>query len=95
MTKIKTEYDTYTNKKLLINLVDDFFRIEDIEYGIIDGMPYAILDINNGKYITYSKNILVQLKFFDFINKLVVMKEFSTDEFRTKKYHKLYVVGYL
>ena len=95
MTKIKTEYDSYTKEKLLINLVDDIFRIEDIDSGQIFNLKYAILTVNGEDYITYSKVIIDQLKSYDFINKLVVMKEFSTDEFRTKKYHKLYVVGYL
>ena len=92
-----TKYDTYTDIKLLTNLTEQTFKITDIKYDKLYFLnwKYAILTINENIYITYSKVIIDQLKSYDFINKLVVMKEFSTDEFRTKKYHKLYVVGYL
>jgi len=92
MTKLKTEYDTYTSKKLLINLVEDVFTIEDIEHGIIDGLKCAILLIDGEYYITYSKVILKQLSKFDYKNVFVVLKEFRVSEFGNRKYHKLYVV---
>ena len=92
MTKIKIEYDTYTNKKLLINLVGDIFKIEDIEYGIIDGLKCAILLVNGEYYITYSKVILNQLKNYDVKNISVVLKEHRVNEFSNMKYHKLYPV---
>ena len=95
MSKIKTEFDRYTDKKLLINLVDDFFRITDIEFDCIYDLDYVILTINEDYYITYSKVILKQLKSYDFINKLVVLKKFSINDFINRKYHKLYIVGYL
>ena len=95
MTKIKTEYDTYTNKKLLINLVEDIFKIDDIEFGTIYRMPYAILTINDDEYITYSKIILKQLKSDSFTNVEVVLKAFYVNDFINKKFHKLYIIGEL
>ena len=89
-----TKYDSYTNKKLLINLVDDFFRITNIEFGCIYDLDYAILVVNGDGYITYSKIILRQLKSYDFTNKLVVLKEFPINDFINRKYHRLYIVGY-
>ena len=95
MTKIKTEYDTYTPKKLLINLVEDIFKITDIEYGSIYRMPYAILTINDDEYITYSKVILKQLKSDSFTNVEVVLKAFYVNDFINNKYHQLYIIGEL
>ena len=96
MIKNKTKHDKYTNKKLLINKVEDIFRIDNIEFGRIDGLKYAILTIDNDEYITYSKVILNQLKNNNnFRNESVVLKEFRTNEFGNKKYHILYVVGNL
>ena len=95
MTKIKTEYDTYTNKKLLINLVEDVFKIDDIEFGRIGGrlkhsLKYAILTINGEEYISYSKVILNQLEIYEVRNIFVVLKEHRRSEFDDRKYHKLY-----
>ena len=92
MLKIKTEFDRYTDKKLLINLIEDVFKIEDIEYGIINNLKYAILLINGEYYITYSKTILNQLEMYDLRNVHVVLKEFPINEFNNKKYHILYIV---
>ena len=98
MTKIKTEYDTYINKKLLINKVEDIFKIDNIEFGrtkerLKHSLKYAILTINNEEYITYSKVILNQLKSGSFTNVKVVLKEYRVNEFSNMKYHKLYSVS--
>jgi len=97
MTKIKTEYDIYTNKKLLINKVEDIFKIDKVEFDrtkerLKHSLRYAILTINNEEYITYSKVILNQLEFYDFKNVPVVLKEIRVNEFSDKKYHKLFPV---
>ena len=97
MTKLKTEYDKHTNKKLLINLVEDVFKIDDIEFGrtkerLKHSLNYAILTINGNEYITYSKVILNQLEIYDVKNVLVVLKEHRLSEFDNRKYHKLYPV---
>lgn len=92
MTKIKTKYDQHTDKKLLINKVEDIFKIDNIKFGYIDGLKYAILTINDEEYITYSKVILNQLKFNDLKNEPVVLKEFRVNEFSDRKYHILYSV---
>ena len=100
MTRIKTEYDAYTSKKLLINLVEDIFKITDIEFGrtgerLKHSLKYAILTINGNEYITYSKVILNQLKSGGFTNVEVVLKEHRLSEFDDRKYHKLYIIGEL
>ena len=95
MAKLKTEYDTYTSKKLLINLVEDIFKITDIEYGKIYKSDYAILTINDDEYITYSKIIIKQLKSGSFTNVEVVLKAFYVNDFINKKFHKLYIIGEL
>ena len=100
MTKIKTEYDPYTNIKLLINLVEDIFKIDNIEFGrtkerLKHSLKYAILTINDNEYITYSKVILNQLKSGSFTNVEVVLKEHRLSEFDDRKYHKLYIIGEL
>ena len=100
MTRIKTEYDKHTNKKLLINLVEDVFKIDNIEFGRIKerlkhSLKYAILTINGNEYITYSKVILNQLKSGSFTNVKVVLKEYRVNEFSNMKYHKLYIIGEL
>lgn len=90
-TKIITEYDIYTNKKLLINLLKQVFKISNIKFNKIDGLDYAILIINDKEYITYSKVILDQLKNYDFINVVVVLKEHPVSG-SNRKYHKLHIV---
>jgi len=98
MTKIKTEHDTYTNKKLLINLAENIFKIDNIEFGrtkerLKHSLKYAILTIDGEEYITYSKIILNQLKSGNFTNVEVVLKEHRLSEFDDRKYHKLYIIG--
>jgi hypothetical protein len=95
-----TKYDPYTNKKLLINKVEDIFKIDDIEFGrtkerVKHSLKYAILTINGNEYITYSKVILNQLKSGNFNNVEVVLKEHRLSEFDDRKYHKLYIIGEL
>ena len=92
MTKIKTKYDNYTNKKLLINKVEDIFKIDNMKFGYVDGLKYAILTIDNEEYITYSKVILKQISKFDYKNVFVVLKEFRVNELSGRKYHMLYCV---
>lgn len=97
MKKIKTEYDSYTNKKLLINKVEDIFKIDKVEFGrtkerLKHSLRYAILTINNEEYITYSKVVLNQLEFYDLEDVPVVLKEIRVNEFSDKKYHKLFPV---
>ena len=92
-----TKYDTYTNKKLLINKVEDVFKIDDIKFGrtgerLKHSLKYVILTIDGEEYITYSKVILNQISKFDYKNVFVVLKAFPVNDFINMKYHRLYVV---
>ena len=98
MVKIKTEYDVHTNKKLLINLVHEVIKIDNIEFGrtndrLKHSLRYAILTINGEEYITYSKVILSQLEIYDLKDVYVVLQEHRLSEFDNRKYHKLYPVS--
>ena len=95
--KNMTKYDTYTNKKLLINKVEDIFKIDNIEFGrtgerLKHSLKYAILTIDGEEYITYSKVILNQISKFNYKNVFVVLKAFPVNDFINMKYHRLYVV---
>jgi len=92
-----TNYDPYTDIKLLTNLTDKTFKISKIKYDKLYFLnwKYAILAINENIYITYSKIIINQLKTKNFINVQVVLKEFYVNEFTNRKYHKLYIIGEL
>ena len=86
-----TNYDPYTDIKLLTNLTDKIFKITDIKYDKLDFLnwKYAILTINSNIYITYSKIIIDQLKTTNYINKQVVLKVVECYD-RPKKYHVLW-----
>ena len=85
-----TNYDPYTDIKLLTNLTDKIFKITDIKYDKLDFLnwKYAILTINNNIYITYSKVIIDQLKTTNFINEQVVLKIVESLN-SNQKYHIL------
>ena len=85
-----TNYDPYTDIKLLTNLTDKTFKISNINYGKLYFLnwKYALLTINENIYITYSKVIIEQLKSSNFINEQVVLKVVDSLS-SNQKYHIL------
>ena len=88
-----TNYDPYTNIKLLTNLTNKTFKISKIKYDKLYFLnwKYAILTINNNIYITYSKIIINQLKSSNYINEKVILKIVESHEL-PNKYHVLWKV---
>ena len=56
------EYDTKTRKPLLSNLQNKFFKIDNYQFKTNDYGEYALLDIMNIQYISYSGIIKKLLK---------------------------------
>ena len=60
--KDNIEYDNKTRKPLLSNLQNKFFKIDNYQFKINEYGEYALLDIMNRQYISYSSVIKKLLK---------------------------------